>query len=166
MPTLSLEKLSELSGVSARTIRYYIARGVLDPPLIAGRNACYSEVHLDKLKLVKLAQVSGKSLDQIKAEYENLTKAGWKGRIGSPFYYKDIEAPDPEPLITQAGEPSWIPGSHYSQVVPGSERHCWTEGQVHPQVRVSIRNDLMVMHKELLNRVEQAIAETLKKEGV
>jgi DNA-binding transcriptional MerR regulator len=151
MPTMSLETLVQKSGVSARTIRYYISRGVLDPPLIAGRNACYDEKHLNKLKLIKVAQDIGKSLDQIKTEHEDLTKAGWKGEIGSPFYYQDVN---------NASSTDFI------QVIPGSERHCWTEGQVIPQIRISIRNDLLVMHKDLLSRVEEVIRNVLTEEGV
>jgi len=36
--SFTLVELAEVSGVSARTIRYYIARGFL-PPLVGGRPA-------------------------------------------------------------------------------------------------------------------------------
>ena len=44
--SFTLVELSEVSGVPARTIRFYIARGLLPPPLVGGRSACYGAEHL------------------------------------------------------------------------------------------------------------------------
>jgi hypothetical protein len=45
----TLAELAEDSGVPARTIRYYIARGVLPRPVVAGRGALYAKKHLERL---------------------------------------------------------------------------------------------------------------------
>lgn len=41
-----------MSGVSARTIRYYTTQGLLTPPLSRGRYASYTEAHLCRLRLI------------------------------------------------------------------------------------------------------------------
>jgi len=51
-----LVELPEMSGVPARTIRFYIARGLLPPPPVGGRAACYGEEHLKELDRVKTLQ--------------------------------------------------------------------------------------------------------------
>lgn len=45
----SLDELSKLANVTPRTVRYYIAEDILPPPMIGGRNATYSQEHLDRL---------------------------------------------------------------------------------------------------------------------
>ena len=47
--TLTLVELAEASGVPARTIRFYIAKGLVPPPLVGGRAAWYGEEHLNEL---------------------------------------------------------------------------------------------------------------------
>lgn len=48
----SLDELSREAGVTPRTVRYYIAEGLLPPPDSTGRNARYSQDHLDRLLLI------------------------------------------------------------------------------------------------------------------
>ena len=58
-------ELAQASGVPARTIRFYIARGLLPPPLVGGRSACYGEKHLKELDRIKTLQRQGQTLAQI-----------------------------------------------------------------------------------------------------
>jgi len=61
----TLVELSEVSGVPARTIRFYIAKGLLPPPVVGGRSACYGERHLKELERIKTLQGQGQTLAQI-----------------------------------------------------------------------------------------------------
>lgn len=45
----TLDELSKLANVTPRTVRYYIAEDILPPPIVGGRNATYSQEHLDRL---------------------------------------------------------------------------------------------------------------------
>jgi DNA-binding transcriptional MerR regulator len=45
--------LAEVSGVSARNIRAYRERGLLDPPRRVGRSAFYDDYHLSQLRTIK-----------------------------------------------------------------------------------------------------------------
>ena len=68
--TYTLAELAEASGVAARTIRYYIARGLVPPPLAGGRSACYGEAHLERLAGIEKLQSRGLTLAQIAWELD------------------------------------------------------------------------------------------------
>ena len=61
----TLAELSEESGMPARTIRFYIARGLLDGPVKAGRGAVYTAEHLARLEKIKEMQAEGRMLAEI-----------------------------------------------------------------------------------------------------
>src|SRR6516162_8313194 len=61
----TLAELSEASGIPARTIRFYIARGLLEGPVKAGRGAVYTEEHLARLQKIKKLQDEGRMLAEI-----------------------------------------------------------------------------------------------------
>jgi DNA-binding transcriptional MerR regulator len=50
--TFDLKGLSELARISARTIHYYIQRGLLPPSGTHGPNARYERRHVDRLRLI------------------------------------------------------------------------------------------------------------------
>lgn len=47
-----LDELAKISGVSARNIRAYRERGLLDPPRRVGRSAFYDDYHLSQLRTI------------------------------------------------------------------------------------------------------------------
>lgn len=47
-----LEELSRVTGVSARNIRAYRERGLLDPPRRRGRTAIYDDFHVQQLEII------------------------------------------------------------------------------------------------------------------
>ncbi|MFN6203164.1 MAG: MerR family transcriptional regulator [Acidobacteriota bacterium] len=62
---LSLAELAERSGTPGRTIRFYIARGLLAGPFKAGRGASYGEAHLARLAEIREWQEKGLTLTEI-----------------------------------------------------------------------------------------------------
>jgi DNA-binding transcriptional MerR regulator len=60
-----LGELSRLSGVSARTIRYYQSVDVLPRPERRGRRAVYGDEHLERLRLIGELQDRGLTLGAI-----------------------------------------------------------------------------------------------------
>ena len=48
----SLAELTEAAGVSVRTVRYYIAEGLLPPPVGSGPKSYYTRSHLDRLRAI------------------------------------------------------------------------------------------------------------------
>ena len=63
----TLAELSEESGIPARTIRFYIARGLLDGPAKSGRGAVYNAGHLAGLARIQTLQAEGRTLGEIAA---------------------------------------------------------------------------------------------------
>ncbi len=63
--SVTLAELSDQSGIPARTIRFYIARGLLDGPVKAGRGAVYTSGHLERLEKIKSLQAEGRMLSEI-----------------------------------------------------------------------------------------------------
>jgi DNA-binding transcriptional MerR regulator len=61
----TLTELSEGSGLPARTIRFYIARGLLEGPVKSGRGAVYTAEHLARLEKIKQLQAEGRMLTEI-----------------------------------------------------------------------------------------------------
>lgn len=49
---LTLDELCEQTGVTVRTVRYYITEGLLPPPIGHGTSARYSGEHLDRLTVI------------------------------------------------------------------------------------------------------------------
>ncbi|MGO4886048.1 MAG: helix-turn-helix domain-containing protein [Bryobacteraceae bacterium] len=61
----TLAELAEESGIPARTIRFYIARGLMEGPVKAGRGAVYTADHLARLERIKALQAEGRMLADI-----------------------------------------------------------------------------------------------------
>ncbi|MCA9530561.1 MAG: MerR family transcriptional regulator [Myxococcales bacterium] len=64
-PGYSIAEFAERGGVTRRTVRYYVQRGLLDPPEGAGRGARYTDAHLRRLERVRTLQEQGYSLDRL-----------------------------------------------------------------------------------------------------
>jgi len=64
----TLGELAAETGLSRRTIRYYIAQGLLEGPLGAGRGAHYGPEHLERLHRIRELQERGMTLRQIALE--------------------------------------------------------------------------------------------------
>ena len=60
-----INDLAEQSGVSTRTIRYYVTKDLLPPAHGAGRGAYYDRSHLNRIHLIHRMQLEHKSLAHI-----------------------------------------------------------------------------------------------------
>lgn len=66
IPHFSIDELSTLAGVTARTVRYYIAEGLLERPIGETRGAYYLQRHLEQLLLIRRWSDAGLSLERIR----------------------------------------------------------------------------------------------------
>ena len=62
---LKLAELAKQAGVSPRTVRLYIARGLLPGPLRRGKGATYGPEHLQRLVKIRELQAEGLTLKDI-----------------------------------------------------------------------------------------------------
>ena len=70
---LTISELEEISGVSRRTIHFYIKEEVLPPPEGKGGGARYSQDHVLRLELIRKLQRSHLKLSGIKEALENMS---------------------------------------------------------------------------------------------
>ncbi len=64
---INLAQLAMRAEIPARTIRFYIARGLLPGPRLAGRGAEYDQAHLDRIREIRALQAQGMTLAEIAA---------------------------------------------------------------------------------------------------
>lgn len=63
----SIDDLSRLTGLTVRTIRFYIQMGLVDRPEGQKRASFYTPAHLEQLLRVKRLVAEGRSLESIRA---------------------------------------------------------------------------------------------------
>ena len=91
--TYKLEELAAEAGVSPRTVRYYVQRGLLPAPEFRGKDTAYGRAHLLRLLAVKQLQQAHMPLDEIQvrlasatlAEIEKIAKTGVDVHVRMPF---------------------------------------------------------------------------------
>ena len=90
--TWKLEELAQQAGVSARTVRYYVQRGLLPAPVFRGRDTVYSGEHLLKLKAIRRLQERFLPLDAIHRQLENCSHEALCALITAP---DEVHSPTP-----------------------------------------------------------------------
>ena len=63
----SIGELAAAGGVSRRTVRFYVQRGLLAPPLGLGRGARYGQAHLERLLEIRASHERGLALHDLTA---------------------------------------------------------------------------------------------------
>src|SRR3712207_2940192 len=74
-PTYTIGQLAARLRITPRTIRYYVAEGLLPPPDTRGRYARYGVSHLCRLQLIAHLKEAYLPLAEIKARLAPLTDA-------------------------------------------------------------------------------------------
>jgi DNA-binding transcriptional MerR regulator len=79
MPTegahYAIGDLAGLAGSTPRTIRYYVAQGLLPPPDGVGAGAHYTDAHLARLRLIRRLQRQHQPLSEIRQRVASLADA-------------------------------------------------------------------------------------------
>ncbi|OGV35400.1 MAG: hypothetical protein A2020_06615 [Lentisphaerae bacterium GWF2_45_14] len=66
----NIETLSKMAGLSRRAVRYYIQRGLLEPPEGTKRGCYYTEKHLERIREIQRLAGQGVPLFKIKEAFE------------------------------------------------------------------------------------------------
>jgi DNA-binding transcriptional MerR regulator len=90
----SLADLARLADVTPRTVRYYVAQGLLPAPEAAGPATRYGEGHLARLRLIRRLQREHLPLAEIRTRLERLGD----DEVGALL--DAAGAPDPQPAMT------------------------------------------------------------------
>jgi DNA-binding transcriptional MerR regulator len=72
---LTIEDLERHSGLSVRTLHYYMQEGLLTGPNKRGKYASYGQEHLDRLDLILILKEMHLPLKEIRALLDSLTPA-------------------------------------------------------------------------------------------
>ncbi|HZS37504.1 MAG TPA: helix-turn-helix domain-containing protein [Polyangia bacterium] len=132
-----LEELARDSGVSARTVRYYVQRGLLPAPIFRGKDTAYSAEHLTRLRAIRRLQDRFLPLDAIQVELERRSldeleqlADGKDPPAPTITYYAPVVAPRaPSHHVPMVPPPSYrtpaTPGERFIkyQLAPGLELH-------------------------------------------
>jgi DNA-binding transcriptional MerR regulator len=70
---LTLGELTTAADVSVRTVRYYIAEGLLPPPEGSGPGSAYNQGHLDRLRLIQRLKEAYLPLKEIRRRLSGLS---------------------------------------------------------------------------------------------
>lgn len=68
-----IDELARAAGMSARTVRYYVQRGLLPAAAFRGKDTAYGHEHLVRLRAIKRLQAAYFPLDAIAAELDGRT---------------------------------------------------------------------------------------------
>jgi len=100
----TLAELAEETGLAPRTIRYYIARGLVSGPAVAGRGAAYSGEHVERLKAIQKLQARGLMLAEIAR-----TLAGVKEpkELPQPEAWENYKLAEDVVVSVRAGAAPW-----------------------------------------------------------
>lgn len=69
----NIETLAKLSGLTRRTIRYYVQRSLLKPPQGGGRGSYYTDEHVERLKKINKWSEQGVPLIHMRDMLEGRT---------------------------------------------------------------------------------------------
>lgn len=149
--TLDINSLSRAADVPVRTIRYYLAEGLLPSPNGRGPAASYSREHLDRLRLIRRLQDAHQPLALIKTRLAGLDGAGaaralaeLEGEVqGEPLSAADYV----RRVMAQARQVESIPET---PPTPGADsaalktpaRSTWERITLHPDIELHVRRPL------------------------
>ena len=95
-------ELTVLTGISRRAVRYYIQRGLVPPPLGAGRGHYYTEDHLTRIRAIRELQAQGLSLDEIEERFRIPQPDLFSHEI--PFEHSQLSFVNKEDTLTSLEE--------------------------------------------------------------
>jgi DNA-binding transcriptional MerR regulator len=73
---LGIDDLCRLTGLTRRTVRFYIQKGLLEKPNGEKKGAWYSQEHLERLARIRQLSASGLSLDAVARQLDDSVDAG------------------------------------------------------------------------------------------
>jgi DNA-binding transcriptional MerR regulator len=127
----TIADLARLAGVTPRTVRYYVAQGLLPSPEAAGPGTRYSEGHLARLRLIRRLQRDHLPLAEIRSRLASLADEDVMGLVGERgdtppatpaptlAYVQDLMARSGvQPRVSAAREPAARYAARYEPLVP------------------------------------------------
>lgn len=139
--TYRLSELAEAAGVTPRTVRYYIAQGLLSSPGRLGAGTRYGREHLDRLHRIRRLQDQGLSLAEI----------------------RDRLDPRPAPMLADA---SWAPlepglamlrATPMAAALPPMGRSVWERIALAPDLELHVRRPQADATRRLIDEIRSLV---------
>lgn len=120
-PSWTLDELANRAGISPRTVRFYVQRGLIPAPLFRGPRTIYPQTNLVRLQAIRRLQERFLPLDAIKLELQRMTFDQMRlvAKGGTPPSLATSAAPTPPspPTTTVDESATW----QRWQLAPGLE---------------------------------------------
>lgn len=169
--TYKLDELARAAGTSARTVRYYVQRGLLPPPAFRGKDSAYGREHLVRLRAIRRLQDAFFPLDAIAvelgrrtlAEIERVADGSDSPRPSSsarpapspPPVAPPRQIDAPRPSTTGGGEP---PASPFAARV-------FRRVELAPGVELSVADDAPLESRRLADAILEDLQSMREREG-
>jgi DNA-binding transcriptional MerR regulator len=134
MSSYSLSDLSDLADVTARTIRYYIAQGLLRPPEGAGVGARYDDGHLHRLRMIRRLQRDHLPLAEIRKRLAALSDDEVTALLTEETVVRDSASDYIAAVLRDRG----IARPSHQAAPPPRWRSVAAMAEVDPQMRASV----------------------------
>lgn len=153
-----MTELAEEAGVSPRTVRYYVQRGLLPAPPFKGPDTVYGEDHLLRLKAIRALQAKFLPLEAIQVELarlgpEELKALAEAGPVNPP-------APVPAPAPAPAPSPLPRPTKAEPPDSPLVGMTSWRRWELAPGLELHLADTADAKTRALVERVRALIQES------
>lgn len=139
---------SARAAPSARSVRFYVANGLLDRPEGTGTAATYNYRHLLQLLSIKIRQREGQSLEKIKAEMLDVTGDALERRIATSL------------------APALNSGADNTVVTEDGQAHSWRRAAVADGIELHIRDDVPAAREDAVIAMREAVRAALGRSDI
>ena len=178
----SLTELADLAGVTPRTVRYYLAQGLLPGVGQTGPGAKYDDRHLARLRLIRRLQAEHLPLAEIRRRLEGLADDDIRELVESDppapptdsalDYLRTVLAspatpPTPPPPVAMAWASVAAPAVPAQAVADPSltlERSQWDRIAISPDVELHVRRPLTRTQQKQVDRLVTIARELLEED--
>jgi DNA-binding transcriptional MerR regulator len=135
--TYKLDELAHATGMSARTVRYYVQRGLLPPAAFRGKDTSYGHEHLVRLRAIRRLQEAFFPLDAIAVELGSRTLAEIE-RIAEG---KAMPAQAAAPSGASTTEDARAPDEHPRLAIERQVSRVFRRIELFPGVELTVADD-------------------------
>ena len=143
--TFRLDELATEAGVSPRTVRYYVQRGLLPAPQFRGKDTSYDREHLLRLRVIRRLQEAYLPLEAIAVELASRTPAELEALASG--------AATPAPAPVPPSPPPHV------RVPPSPAGETWTRVSPRPGLELALSHHASRETRELFEALLRLIDE-------
>jgi DNA-binding transcriptional MerR regulator len=139
---------SARAAPSARSVRFYVANGLLDRPEGTGTAATYNYRHMLQLLSIKIRQREGQSLEKIKEEMKDVTGDALERRIATSL------------------APALMSGADTTVEREDPVTHKWRRAPVADGIELHIREDSPAATEDAVIAMREAVRAALGRSDI